>query len=304
MKVTIGEKTTWINYHHLYCFYVIAMSGGIKQAADSIGIGQSALSIQMKQFEESLGFQLFNRSPRKLVLNERGKAVLAYAKEIFRLGGEMIETINDQPTANRTHLQIGAQDTIPKHLTVQIVKKALQESQCTVSVIEGKPVDLLRSLTEYRIDLVLTNFPPNTEPGQIYSKRIARLPLWVVGGRSFLKLRKNFPLSLSGQPFVVPTGDSRVRHELDGFCKQTEITPHYLAETQDVMVQKLLALQNIGLTVVPEFAVREYLDNKKLFLIGKLNGAFEELFMLSASRKIENPVASFLMRSFQIASVI
>lgn len=300
MKIVIDGRPTWVNYHHLYCFFTIVTEGGLSKASKTLGIGQSALSIQMRQLEQHLGFPLFERSARKLVPNERGKIVLSYAKEIFRLGNEMVEALHDRPTASRIHLQIGALDTIPKHLTVQIVESALREQDCTVSVVEGKARELLQSLIEHRIDLLVANGHPQAEPGQLYTKRIARLPLWVVGGKSFLRLKKNFPASLAGQRFIVPTGESRARHEFEACCKRVGITPDYIAETQDVMVQKLLALKQLGLTVAPEFAVREYLDKKELFLIGQLSGAYEELFLISATRKIENPVGAFLMKRFQI----
>lgn len=300
MQITIDGKHTWVNYHHLYCFYVIATSGGLSKAAVTLGIGQSALSIQMRQFERALDFSLFDRSPGKLVPNERGRLVLGYAKEIFRLGEEMVETISNQPTANRTHLKIGALDTIPKHLTVQIVKKALSEMRCTLSVIESAPSILVEGLLKYRIDLLLTNFVPAMEPNQIYAKRIARRQLWVVGAAKYQKLKRGFPKSLGGQPFVVPTSDSRVRHEIESFCKMIKITPDFLAETQDIMVQKLLAIDGVGLTVMPQYAVQEYLHRKELFLIGPLKHAFEELFLVAASRKVENPVARFLMNYFRL----
>ncbi len=146
----------------------------------------------------------------------------------------------------------------------------------------------------------MTNFLPLVEPGQIYSRCIARLPLWVVGGKSFTKLKKNFPASLTDQPLIVPTGDSRVRHEFDHFCVRHSLRPDVIAEIQDLSTQKLLAVQQVGLTVIPEFAIREYLASKQLYLIGSLKGIYEELFLISGSRKIENPVASFLMKRFQV----
>ncbi len=300
MKILINDKPVWINYHHLYCFYVIATEGSLSAASKKMGIGQSALSIQIKQFEESIGTKLFERSHKKLALAENGRLVLSYAKEIFRLGGEMVESLQDRPSPHRTHLQIGALDTIPKHLTLQLALKAIQGTSCSLSIIEGKVNDLLLQLSEHKIDLLLTNSLPASLPGQIYSKRIARLQLLVVGVKSFLPLKKNFPASLNGQPFIVPTGDSSVRQELESFCKLHHVYPDFLAEAQDVMVQKLLALNQVGMTVVPEFAIREYLDDKRLYAIGRLANAYEDLYLVSASRRIENPVASKLMKHFVV----
>jgi len=301
MKITVDGRVLWVNYHHLYCFFVVVSEGSLTRAARVMGIGQSALSIQMKQFEEHLGFSLFERAHRSMQPNERGKIVYSYAREIFRLGGEMVETLFDRPTAARIHVQIGALDTIPKHLMLEIVDMALASKSCSVSVVEGKPAGLLEELLEHRIDLMCTNVFPTTDPGKVHAKRIARVPLWVVGAPKFKKLANGFPKSLQGQPVIVPTADSNVRHEFEHYCKLHEVQTDTVVEAQDVMVQKLLALRGAGMTVVPEFAVREYLERGELNMIGKLQGAFEEIFLVSASRKIENPVAALLMRKFAIA---
>lgn len=270
------------------------------KASQELGIGQSALSIQLKQFEENIGCILFARSHRKLVMNDSGMIVFSYAKEIFRLGNEMMESVYDRPSPNRIHLQVGALDTIPKHLTLQIARTAIKTRRCSISILEGKPEDLLKSLSENRIDIVLTNSAPTKASNRLYSRRIARLPLWVVGSKVFSHLKNGFPESLNGKPLIVPTEDSSVRHEIESAFKRMKVAPDYLAEAQDVMVQKLLALDGLGLTVVPEFAVSEYVELKKLFLIGKLDDSYEELFLVSASRKIENPIASQLMRDFSL----
>jgi LysR family transcriptional regulator, transcriptional activator of nhaA len=298
MKIVINGRPVWVNYHHLYCFFVIFNEGSLVRASERLGIGQSALSIQMKQFEEQIGFSLFERSHRKIKPNERGSLVHSYAKEIFRLGGEMVETLLDQPTQKRIHIEIGALDTIPKHLTVQIVKAAQKIRPCQVSVSEGKQRQLLDDLTRHKIDLLVSNFLPSVDSKTIYARRISRMPLWVVGGKSFLKYRKNFPQSLDRLPFIVPTHDSRVRQDFESFCKQTDIFPDLVVESQDVMVQKLLAIEELGLTVIPEFAVREYLEKKDLFRIGVLKNLYEDHFLISASRKIENPLAAILMKTF------
>lgn len=263
MRILVNGKQVWVNYHHLYCFYVIAREGGISRASKYLSIGASALSIQMKQFEQALEIDLFERTHRKTSLTENGRMVFSYAKEIFRLGNEMIEVVRDKPASGRVHLQVGALDTIPKHLTLQLVKDALSIGKCTISVFEGKSLELLERLKQHQIDLVITNTAPAGTSGIFVHRRIAKLPLWVVGSKSFLKIKKGFPLSLRGQRFVMPTHDSGVRQEVDSFLKRLKIVPDVIAETQDVMVQKLAALESIGLTVVPELAIREYLKSKR-----------------------------------------
>lgn len=303
MKIEISGKPYWVNYHHLHCFYVIAREGSLAAASKKLGIGLSALSIQLKQFEESLETRLFERSHKKLTLNEHGRLLLAYATEIFRLGGEMIEALKDRPASGRTHLQVGALDTIPKHLTLRLAETALAQHKCTISILEGKPKELLNLLLDHKIDLLLTNVIPSGFPGRTNYKRIARLPLWIVGNKSFQPLKKTFPKSLERQPFVVPTTDSSVRNEIDNFFRKQKIEPDIVAEAQDVMIQKLLALDGFGMTIVPEFAIHEYLVDHRLHLIGKLGDCCEELYLVSGTRRIENPVAASLFKGFAIKAI-
>ena len=67
MKITILGKPVWINYHHLYCFYVVGKEGGLARASQFLGIGQSALSIQIKQLEDHLNVRLLERGHGKII---------------------------------------------------------------------------------------------------------------------------------------------------------------------------------------------------------------------------------------------
>ncbi len=278
----------------------VAQEGSIALAANKLALGQPALSIQLKQLEASIGIQLFERSHKKMDLTENGKSALAYAKEIFKLGNEMIETLHDQPSMNRTHLQIGSLDTIPKHLTLLIAQTAISIQPCTLSIQEGHSDELIRELLQHRLDLVITNRVIYEAPKKVYSKQIARLPLLVLGSKKFLSYKKNFPASLDGAPFILPTADSHVRHEIEHFCKLQKIRPDFAIETQDLMMQKMMAIENMGMIALPQFAAAEYLKRKELYTIGSLEGVYEELYLVAASRKIENPIATKIMESFKI----
>ncbi|WP_346264999.1 LysR family transcriptional regulator [Planktotalea frisia] len=63
------------------------MEGHLGQAAARLNVAQSALSVQIRQLEERLGFALFERVARKLVLTEEGRIVLDHADQIFQSGG-------------------------------------------------------------------------------------------------------------------------------------------------------------------------------------------------------------------------
>ena len=53
----------FLNYHHLRYFRVIAREQSLARAAEKLNLSAPALSIQLKQLEESLGHLLVERGP-------------------------------------------------------------------------------------------------------------------------------------------------------------------------------------------------------------------------------------------------
>lgn len=291
----------WLNYHHLFYFQTIAREGGIAKAAEKLRLGQPTLSTQLRQLEESLGHLLFDRSNRTLVLTEAGKVALEYADSIFRSGNELMQVLDDKSFSGRTDVKFGALDSVPKSVVLALLEAALNEGNCTVSLLEGSGDDLLREMLAHRIDLIISNYPPTgSEAGKVYSRSIAKVPVGVFGAPKYGMLKKGFPESLEGQPFVLPTAHSKLRHDLDHYFSLNKLRILPIAETQDTSVQKLLGIEGYGLIPLSEFTTRDLVQEKKLIKIGMLPEVKEEFWLVSGQRKIENPIAAKVMKSFHL----
>lgn len=290
----------WLNYHHLLYFRTIAMEGGISKAAKKLRLGQPTLSTQLRQFEEVLGKPLFERRHRSLVLTEAGRVALDYANEIFGLGDELMQVLTEERFRDRIHLTIGVLDSVPKVCVAALAREALRWSGCELSLLEGKGDELFRDMFAHHVDLVLTNHTPSYGgPERAYAKPIARFPVSVFGAPSFAPLAKGFPASLEGQPFILPTFHSKLRHDLDHTFKALGLSVSSVVETQDTSVQKILAIDGAGLVAIPDFAGMELVKERKLVRVGPLSGVNEEIWLVAAARRIENPLASSLMKSFR-----
>ena len=291
----------WLNYHHLFYFRTIAKAGGIAKAAEKLRLGQPTLSTQLKQLEDALGRSLFERKNRSLVLTEAGKIALDYAENIFRTGDELLQVLEDGAVSGRTDVKIGALDSVPKRLLSNLVRAALKEKNVTVSLLEGRGDELFRELFSHQLDLIVSNYPPSSlEFGRIYSRSLAKVPVAVFASPEFIGLKKTFPESLNGQPFILPTAHSKLRHDLDHYFKINGLRIIPLVETQDTSLQKLLGIDGLGLIPLPEFTAKDLVGEKKLVKLGTLQDVKEEFWLISAARKIENPVAARLMKSFQV----
>lgn len=289
----------WINYHHLFYFKTIAEEGSVSKAASKLRIGQPTLSAQLKQFEDNLGVQLFERQHKKLLLTEQGKVALDYSKNIFRMGSEMYEVLHDRLKPLKPHLHLGALDSVPKQIVLQMVKHAFRISPCQITLSEGKGDELLRELLAHRMDLMVTNFLPSGPDAKgLYPKSITKKNVAFYGAPKFKNLRKGFPHSISGQALIVPTYDSRLRQDLDHWAKLNRVEINVIVESQDIAVKKLMAINELGLIAAATHTVTGQVLRGELIEIGQVQGVYEELFLVSAQRKIENPIASKLKDSF------
>ena len=83
-----------MEFYQLVYFKQIAESENISQSAIQLNISQPALSRSLKNLEQELGVQLFNRQGKKLVLNNHGLAFLHYANRVLDTLNEGKETEN------------------------------------------------------------------------------------------------------------------------------------------------------------------------------------------------------------------
>jgi LysR family transcriptional activator of nhaA len=291
----------WINYHHLFYFKTIAEEGTVSKAALKLRIGQPTLSAQLKQFEQTLGVKLFERQHKRLELTEQGKVALDYAKNIFRMGSEMYEVLHDRLKPLKPHVHIGALDSVPKLIVLQLIKRAYKLSPCHITLSEGRSDELLRELTAHRMDLMVTNFlPAGIDAKGLVHRLIAKNNVAFFGAPKFKTLKAGFPTSISGQPLILPTYDSRLRQDLDHWAKTLKIELNAIAESQDISIKKLMAVDGLGLMPGATHTVTGPMLRGELVEIGQLKGVHEELFLVTASRRIENPIASKMVEFFKI----
>lgn len=72
----------------LRTFVAVVDTGSITAAARQVSRSQSAVSMQLKKLEDSVGRLLLNRGPRHLSLTPAGFDLLAYARQLVELHGQ------------------------------------------------------------------------------------------------------------------------------------------------------------------------------------------------------------------------
>ena len=95
----------------LSTFLKIVEQNSFSAAADSLGYAQSTVTTQIKQLEEELGCQLFDRLGKTIVLTPQGEKLIAYAEKMLQLEREIHLEISDEEEPTGV-LKIGVSESL------------------------------------------------------------------------------------------------------------------------------------------------------------------------------------------------
>jgi LysR family transcriptional activator of nhaA len=290
----------WLNYHHLLYFREIACEGSIAAAAEKLSLSPSALSMQLKNLENTLGHKIFERRSKKLFLTDFGRHALEYAEEIYRVGEEFVHTVNNASFNDKSMYRIGLMDGLPKSFAqraVRLLKGKYPDSP--LSLYQGNFENLKQDLLNHELDVVLSNFAPLDQSDLFFVKSFGKEPVSLFGTEKFKHLSTGFPESLKEVPMVLPNKHSKLRPAVEYWFNSNGIQYILAAEVQDSSLKKQLAQDNVGLVPLPRFSAQELVTDGKLIEIGKMEGVFEEYFVIIPKRHLKVPLTEFFLSSFK-----
>lgn len=287
---------SFLNYHHLRYFRAIATEGTLTGAAQRLQISQSALSVQLRSLEDSLGQLLFHRQKKTLVLTEAGRIALEYAESIFRSGEEMMAVLRNEKAVQRRVLRIGAVATLSRNFQLGLLKPLLGRADVELILHSGSLRDLLAQLRAHVIDVVLSNLPVRRDAEtNWHSRLIEEQPVSLVGKRTSKRTRFKFPEDLRHTPLLLPGLDSSIRAAFDLLLEQHHIRPIIAAEVDDMAMLRLLAREGAGLALVPPVVVSGELASGALVEHCRIPQVRESFYSITPSRKFPNPILAEIL---------
>lgn len=79
------------------------------------------MSIQIQELEKFLGTTLFHRRPKGLGITEAGSAALAYARQIFALSTQLVDSVQEMEDLQTGRLVLGASSTPGEYVLPLVV---------------------------------------------------------------------------------------------------------------------------------------------------------------------------------------
>ena len=282
---------SFLNYHHLRYFRVVAREKSLTRAARLLNVSASAMSTQLRSLESGLGQSLFDRSKKGLVLSEAGKVALQYAESIFSAGDELLDTMALRTPERQRVLRVGAMATLSRNFQLEFIRPALATREIEVVLRSGNLEDLLGMLDEFEIDLLLSTQPVVRESsGRLHSHLIAEYPVSLVAARGIQVTREPFPLNLRDVPLVLPGPQSATRAPFEALLASAGVRPRVAAEVDDMAMLRLLAREGAGVALVPPVVVKDELEDGRLREICRVPGLKKSFYAITLRRRFPHPL--------------
>jgi LysR family transcriptional regulator, transcriptional activator of nhaA len=280
----------WLNYHHLLYFWTVARTGSIAAASKELRLASPTISNQIRKLENDLGEELLQRSGRKLILTDMGRIAMRYADEIFSLGQEFTSALKERPTGRPLRFCVGIADVLPKVIAFRLIEPALR-LQVPMHLIcrEDRPDHLLADLAVHDVDVVLSDAPASPSSNiRAFNHLLGQCGITFLAPKKLAFLKKGFPRSLDGAPFLLPLDNTAVRRDLDEWFHSKNLRPTIVGEFADLALLRVFAEEGLGAFAIPtvmEEAMRRYGFQK----IGATEDIGIRFFAISVERQLRHP---------------
>nr|NNM89480.1 LysR family transcriptional regulator [Bacilli bacterium] len=244
---------------HLRYFITLAEELHFGRAAAQLHIAQPALSQQIRQLEEQLGFALFLRDKHQVTLTDAGKTFLAEARMV------LIAVKRATETAKRVHegaigrLLIGFVGSATYHLLPMLTTYRESFPLVHVELQQMKSLEQLQALHEKRIDIGLIR--PTSTSLAITQKTIFQEALLValpqnhsLTGRTSIAMHE-----LVNESFIVApmrSGSSYYEVVMQA-CLEANFTPHITLEAPEFHTVIAFVAYGLGIALIPESFARQ-----------------------------------------------
>ncbi|MEI7599167.1 MAG: hydrogen peroxide-inducible genes activator [Aestuariivirga sp.] len=242
-----------LTLRQLRYFEALARHGHFGRAAETCAVSQPALSLQIKDLEESLGAELFERSPRQVRLTRLGEEFALRVREILRSVDELGDLARASQSWLSGRLRLGIIPTVAPYLLPGIVGNLNRlHPGLDIHVRETLTAKLLRELSEGRLDAAIVALPVS-EPTLTEAPIFAEEFLLVRPSEDALKPVPNIEMLKDMRLLLLEEGHC-FRDQALAFCNMASSLPREVLEGSSLSTLVQMVGAGIGVTFIPEMA--------------------------------------------------
>lgn len=268
----------------LRLFSQVAGLGSLSKAAALLDVAPSALSRQLSAFETECGGRLFHRTGRGLALSELGQRILPRVQAVLAVADELGQEIEGAAGVPVGEVSVGIVGGAAGMLIPPLFRQVRERYPgVTLRVWEGSLGQLEEWIATGKVDMAMVGRPgPDAAQGEFFLARSASClvgpPGDPVAGAATLEFSR-----LAGLPLILSGASNGIRSSIEHHARLAGMDLNIVMEAESMTVQKVMAADGCGYTVLPHYAVREEQQAGRLSAARIVNPGLERAIALVAT---------------------
>ncbi len=256
-----------VTFRQLTLFESVARNISFTRAAEELHLSQPAVSMQIRQLEDSVGLALFEKSGKRISLTEAGREVFHYSQSINRELSEMEEVLESLKGLSRGRLNIAVASTVNYFAPRLLAEFHKEYPGIKLELDVTNREKLIKMLIENSVDMVLMGQPP--ENVEVEYEGFMENPLVVVAPPEHpLCSAKEIPVTrLSDEVFVMREPGSGTRQAMERFFAKRKLKIRQGMQMTRNEAIKQAVRAGLGLGVVSIHTIELELKTERLVIL-------------------------------------
>lgn len=266
-------------------FIVTAKNCNFSESADALFISQSTLSRHIRSLEESLGYDLFERTARKIKLNRHGEIFLEYAKQMMQVHEECLYALENEMDGDM--VRVATFSSSGKYHMLDIFAKFREDNpDYQISIFEADSLYNLEKVRKGECDFAFVlEQEKETEGFEVLRLTKDELVLIVPKDHIMARQSQICARDLCGVPVMMPGKNTYVHRLCMKLFEQEKCDPNvaftsYRSENIIKMVEK-----GMGIALMLRKSAQEYMTQDMVLIL--IDRGFEVNVSLAYRKSLE-----------------
>lgn len=257
-----------MDFKQLESFVAVVDEGSFSNAAERLQLSQSMVTIHIRNLEAELGTRLLNRTTRSMELSNDGRTFYYYAKQMLKLNRDSMFALTRANQDEKSINIVATPYTSRYYLTNKIVEFYSMHPEVSFNITVCYNSEIHNKLQVGGFEFAFCNMKIMNSDYAVRHYDSASLVVITPNEERFRKLQgKPFPKEIFGEEMTITrSSTSALQQEFLRWIKQNISGTKLKIATaiDDTETIKQLVSEGMGISVLSEVAVREFVANGKL----------------------------------------
>jgi DNA-binding transcriptional LysR family regulator len=289
-----------MDVHQLEMFLAVMNSSSMTRAAETIHLSPGAVSIQLHNLANEVHAELFVHKGKRLIPTPAAIRLAEHARAVVKLMNQIGQEFElDSAKDTRPFQFATGVTTLIYQLGSPLRQLRKEYPNADINVTVGVTEQIVAGLLERRFDLGLISLPVTEEDLKIMPLFDEELLVLRPSAKKVRgsRIRSMQVSELAEASFLLYPKRSNVRHVIDQFFRELNVSPRVTMEADDTEAIKRLVESGFGCSILPAHALRDQSCFFELFRVeGHRLNRTVALAMVRTEypRRLTESVADFL----------